>query len=86
MDCNPRANSRHFSGGKGDLEAWCSVDYPRKQMSIIQARQRRVLRPGLTCFYPVCPFEVTEIIEITGPPGDLLIRRLKVRILHGPPE
>jgi hypothetical protein len=44
------------------------------------ARQRRVLRPSLTHFDPVWPFEVAEIIEFTGPPGDLLIRRLQVRI------
>ena len=54
-------------------------------MSIIQARERRVCRSSLTRFDPVWSFEVAEIIEITGPPEDFLIRRLKVRILHGPP-
>ena len=68
------------------LGAWRSVGYRRKLRSLIQARRRRVLRPSLTRFDPVWPFEVTEIIEITPPPGDLFIRRLKVRILHGPPS
>jgi hypothetical protein len=27
-------------------------------------------------FDPLWPFEIPEIIEITGPPGDLFIRRL----------
>ena len=34
-----------------------------------RSREQRVLRPGLTHFDPVCPFEVPEIIEFTNPPG-----------------
>ena len=44
--------------------------------AIFQARERRVWRLCLTHFDPVCPFEVTGMIEFTGPPGDLFIRRL----------
>ena len=76
----------YFGVEEGNLRAWCSVAHPRKLRSIIKARQRRVCWVNLTHFDPVWPFEVTEIIEFTGPPGDLFIRRLKVRILHGPPE
>ena len=67
LSCLLRTCELNIEGGEGLI---------RKLRSIIQARQRRVLRPGLTRFDPVWPFEVTGIIEITGPPGDLFIRRL----------
>ena len=67
LSCLLRTCDLNFEGGEGLI---------RKLRSIIQARQRRVLRPSLTRIDPVWPFEVTEIIEITYPPGDLFIRRL----------
>jgi len=71
-DCKPRVNNLHIRGEKGVRGEGIRLTLPGSGGPRFQARERRVLRPSLIRFDPVWPFEVTEIIEITGPPGDLL--------------